>query len=223
MTEYNEDDYLMLSGIQHFSFCKRQWALIHIENQWEENTRTYGGQEMHEKADDPFLAESRGDTVISRSIPLVSHSLKIYGIADVVEFHRKSSGITIQRHSGLWQPTPIEYKYGQKKAINCDEVQLCAQAVCLEEMLGISIRQGYLYYGKTRRREEVNFSGELRMQVAKICAEMWELFQKGATPKAEYRKSCLNCSLYHLCKPETFEKRKSALKYINKAFEEERL
>jgi len=217
----DSDDYLMLSGIQHYSFCERQWALIHIEKQWADNVRTYGGHKMHENADNPFFIESRGDTVISRSIPLISHSLKIYGIADVIEFRRSDIGVNLLGRAGNWLPIPVEYKYGQKKETNCDEVQLCAQAICLEEMLSLNIPKGYLYYGKSRHREEVVFTSNLRSNVDKIVEDMWELYAKGVTPKAQLKKNCKNCSLYNICLPKISDKKKSAVKYLFRAVEEE--
>ena len=158
--KYSEEDYLLLSGIQHFAFCRRQWALIHIENQWAENERTVDGIIMHEKAHSGD-AESRGDAVIMRAVRVFSATLGVSGECDVVEFHRNADGISLNGHDGLWQPYPVEYKRGKPKEHNADEMQLCAQAMCLEEMLCCTIPCGALFYGEPRRRTEVEFTPEL--------------------------------------------------------------
>ena len=136
--KYSEEDYLLLSGIQHFAFCRRQWALIHIENQWAENERTVDGIIMHEKAHSGDV-ESRGDVVIMRALRVFSATLGASGECDMVEFNRNADGISLNGHDGLWQPYPVEYKRGKPKEHNADEMQLCAQAMCLEEMLCCTI------------------------------------------------------------------------------------
>jgi CRISPR-associated exonuclease Cas4 len=208
------DDYLMLSGIQHFAFCRRQWALIHIEQVWKENVLTFGGRQMHRNADDPFFTESRGDVLISRSVPLVSHTLKIYGVADVVEYHRSDSGVAIPGREGRWTVVPVEYKSGKRKPDDRDEVQLCAQAICLEEMYRTRIERGYLYYGKTRRRTEVALDDELRRRVAELVAGMYALYDAGITPPAVLLPHCKNCSLIDLCLPAVSSRRRSVDRYL---------
>ncbi len=210
----NPDDYLLLSGIQHFAFCRRQWALIHIEQLWKENVLTFGGRQMHRNADDPFFTESRGDILISRSVPLVSHSLKVYGIADVVEYHRSDAGVAISGREGYWTVVPVEYKAGRKKPDDRDEVQLCAQAICLEEMYRTRIESGYLYYGKTRRRTEVLFDDEIRRRVAELVAGMYALYDAGITPPALLLPHCKNCSLVDLCMPNVSSRRRSVDRYL---------
>jgi len=210
----NPDDYLLLSGIQHFAFCRRQWALIHIEQLWKENVLTFGGRQMHRNADDPFFTESRGDVLISRSVPLVSHALKIYGVADVVEYHRSDTGITISGRDGYWIAVPVEYKAGKKKPDDRDEVQLCAQAICLEEMYQAQIERGYLYYGKTRRRTEVLFDDELRRRVSELVAGMYTLYDAGITPPAVLLPHCKNCSLVELCMPAVSSRGRSVDRYL---------
>lgn len=202
MREYSDDQLLPLSGIQHFAFCRRQWALIHLEQQWQENLLTFGGRELHERADDPFLIESRRDVLVTRSQPLVSRSLGFYGVADVVEFWRDQSGISISSYPGLWRPRPVEYKYGKAKSDDRDMVQLCAQAMCLEEMLGIHIAEGDLFYGRTRRRQSVRFDDGLRKRVEELSDQMHRLFEEGVTPLPEYSRACRSCSLVELCLPE---------------------
>lgn len=198
----NSDEYLLLSGIQHFAFCKRQWALIHIEQLWYENALTFSGRMMHKNADNPQFTESRGDVLITRAVPLVSHRLKVYGVSDVVEYHRCEEGISLPKHRGKWKVVPVEYKSGKKKRDSCDEVQLCCQALCLEEMLGCCIEAGYLFYGKTKNRVEVIFDDELRFEVECLIAEMYRLFDEGVTPSAVYHKGCESCSLKNICVPQ---------------------
>ena len=199
-----EDDLLALSGIQHFAFCPRQWALIHIECQWKESDRTTEGRFLHERADDPFFLEKRGDRVVMRSVPLVSLELGIRGVADVVEFTAcgdPALGIPLPRRKGLWAPNPVEYKLGAPKRDERDTVQLCAQAMCLEEMHAISIPSGEMYYAKTRHRLEVAFDAALRERVRFLCKQMAETFQSGVTPPPMAR-GCKLCSLMDLCVPE---------------------
>ncbi|SDI63576.1 CRISPR-associated exonuclease Cas4 [Paenibacillus naphthalenovorans] len=154
MGNNEDDDYLMLSGIQHFQFCKRQWALIHIEQQWEENVRTIEGEYLHQNADQPFVREKRGDKLVVRAMPVKSESLKISGICDVVEFIRDDSGVEINSAEGKYIAYPVEYKRGKPKLNDEDILQLAAQAICLEEMLLCGIDQGYLFYNEIKHRVE---------------------------------------------------------------------
>ena len=148
----------MLSGLQHFPYCRRQWALIHIEQQWAENERTVDGQIFHSVAHDKARIEKRGDLLIIRGLHVKSARLGMSGICDVVEFHRADNGISLSSYAGLWQPYPVEYKKGLPKANEADELQLCAQAICLEEMLLCHITDGSLFYGENRRRKRVEFT-----------------------------------------------------------------
>jgi CRISPR-associated exonuclease Cas4 len=195
------EDYLMLSGLQHFAYCRRQWALIHIEQQWAENERTVDGMLFHEHAHDEGSTEKRGDTIITRGLRVCSDRLQISGICDVVEFHKADKGITLSGYDGRWQPYPIEYKKGKEKTNNADELQLCAQAMCLEEMLLCYIPCGSLFYGEIRRRVSVEFTDELRNQVETMVAEMKELWDRGYTPKVKANKGCNACSLREICIP----------------------
>ena len=215
----DESEYLQLSGLQHFTFCRRQWALIHIEQQWAENYRTVDGSLMHEKAHDGMSTESRGDLYIVRGLRITSANLGVSGECDVVEFHRGSVGIPIDGKTGLWQPYPVEYKRGEPKAGSCDELQLCGQAMCLEEMLCCSIPEGALFYGQTRRRQTVIFTDELRTQVKDSLEEMHQLYRRGHTPCVKPSKSCNACSLKELCLP-ALCRRKSVSAYISQAMEE---
>lgn len=217
--KYSEEDYLQLSGIQHFAFCRRQWALIHIENQWAENERTVDGIIMHEKAHFGD-AESRGNVVIMRALRVFSATLGVSGECDVVEFNRNADGISLNGHDGLWQPYPVEYKRGKPKEHNADEMQLCAQAMCLEEMLCCTIPCGALFYGEPRRRTEVEFTPELRRAVEDSLNEMHDYYKRGYTPKAKPRKGCSACSLKEICLPKMVQ-RKSVAAYVEGALNEE--
>lgn len=198
---YEEDDYLMLSGLQHFAYCRRQWALIHIEQQWAENERTIDGQLFHKKAHDAGFTEKRGDMLITRGLHIKSAELGVSGICDIVEFHRSEQGITLFSFEGRWQPYPVEYKKGEPKENNADELQLCAQAMCLEEMLLCDIPEGSLFYGQNRRKTHVEFTKELREQVKSMLTEMHDLWKKGYTPKVKPTKGCNACSLKEICVP----------------------
>ena len=198
---YQESDNLLLSGLQHFIFCRRQWALIHIENQWAENLRTVEGNLLHARAHDETFRETRGDLVTVRGVQLRSPTLGVSGQCDVLEFRRGEAGIPLDGRDGLWQPYPVEYKRGAEKQIDADRLQLCAQAMCLEEMLCCDIPAGALFYGETRRREQVIFSGEMRVQVRDALLEMHELYRRGHTPRVKPTKSCNACSLRDLCLP----------------------
>ena len=211
--EYPEDEWLALSGIQHYAFCKRQWALIHIEQLWSDNVRTTAGSLEHERADDYLASETRGDLLILRGLRVNSARLGITGICDVVEFHASSSGFILKGRDGTWDPYPVEYKHGASKTTDVDRLQLCAEAMCLEEMLGCDIEQGALFYHRTRRREVVRFDDVLRTQVQTLFAQMHELYARGYTPKAKKKRACNACSLKDLCLPE-LEKKQSARLYI---------
>ena len=216
--KYSEEDYLLLSGIQHFAFCRRQWALIHIENQWAENERTVDGIIMHEKAHSGD-AESRGDVVIMRALRVFSATLGVSGECDVVEFNRNADGISLNGHDGLWQPYPVEYKRGKPKDGDADALQLCGQAMCLEHMLCCDIPEGALYYGEIRRRERVAFTPALRSQVKELLLQMHELYRRGYTPKVKPTRSCSACSLKELCLPKLMKSR-AVSAYLRAAMEE---
>ncbi|MCD8085388.1 MAG: CRISPR-associated protein Cas4 [Clostridiales bacterium] len=196
-----EEDYLQLSGIQHFVFCRRQWALIHLEQQWAENLRTTEGELLHKNAHDAEQRTLRGDLLTVRAMRVHSSRLGLSGECDVVEFRRSTEGVPLADIKGLWIPYPVEYKRGRAKPTACDEAQLCAQAMCLEEMLCCTIPQGALFYGQPRRRQEVAFTPELRTLVEDAAQEMHRLFQRGYTPKSKPTKGCNACSLKDLCLP----------------------
>ncbi|MCC7555399.1 MAG: CRISPR-associated protein Cas4 [Methanoculleus marisnigri] len=217
---YTDEELLALSGIQHFCFCRRQWALIHVERQWEENLRTAEGHLIHQRVDDPFFNESRGDLIISRAVPLVSYAIGLYGVADVVEYIRSESGLSLPGREGLWTMRPVEYKRGKPKIDERDEVQLCAQALCLEEMFDTRIDRGDFYYNEIRRRMPLLLSDELRERVYTLSEEMHALFAGGITPPAEVSRKCNLCSLQNVCMPKLTKKPISVRKYLRKHVKE---
>jgi CRISPR-associated exonuclease Cas4 len=203
---YTEDDLIQLSALQHFMYCERQCALIHIEQLWDENLFTAEGRIMHDKVD-TASRESRGNVRIEYGVPIRSLRLGLIGKADVVEFHKQGD---------KWIPFLVEYKRGKPKMDDCDKVQLCAQAICLEEMLNVEINNGALYYGRTHRREDVIFNEKLRMKTEDAAKKVHTLIESGMTPKAEYSKKCKKCSLYERCMPKVSRK---VSNYLMKAVE----
>ena len=203
---YNDDDMLMLSGIQHFRFCPRQWALIHIEQQWNDNRLTVEGQLLHKHVDDPFYRQKCGDYISLRSVSVASHELGLYGITDVVELHpadNEYNSICHPSYPGRWQPFPVEYKHGKPKRNEVDEVQLAAQAMCLEEQYGISIPHGAIFYHEIRHRVEVKISDYLRDIVNDCARQMHEVFTSGRLPLIQKGKYSKRCSLNNLCMPDS--------------------
>lgn len=193
---YSEDDLIQLSSLQHFMYCPRQCALIHIEQIWSENIFTAEGRIMHDKVD-TANKESRGNVRIEYGVPMRSLRLGLIGKADVVEFHK---------HGEKWIPFPVEYKRGKPKMDDCDKVQLCAQAICLEEMLNVEIQEGALFYGQTHHRHDVIFDKTLRTETEEAAKKVHELIESGITPKAEYSKKCKQCSLLEMCLPKANRK-----------------
>ena len=218
-SEYLPDELLPLSGIQHFLFCRRQWALIHVERQWQENALTAEGRILHKRVDDPFFTETRQGVITARSVPVASYRLGLSGICDVVEFTESPEGVKLPGREGLFLPAPVEYKRGKQKQEPSDEAQLCAQAMCLEEMLVVTIPIGYLYYGETRRRVAIGLTAELRDLVRSMAKEMHDYFKRGYTPRVKPFKGCRACSLADVCLPELQGKVIPASKYIKQQIE----
>jgi CRISPR-associated exonuclease Cas4 len=204
---YSEDNLIMISALQHYDFCPRQCALIHVEQVWTESGLTAEGRIMHEKAHEGG-DESRGTVRISRGVPLKSARLGLVGMADVVEFHKIAKGV--------WQPFPVEYKRGKPKLDHCDAIQLCAQAICLEEMLGVTVPEGALFYGKTRRRSDVTIDSKLREETEQAAEGARSLILSGVTPPSQYAKRCESCSLIGECLPRRMEKRTSVKRYLQR-------
>lgn len=220
MKEYREEDFLLLSGIQHYAFCPRQWALIHIEQQWEENYFTVMGNIMHENAHDKDFVEKRKNVVITRGMAVFSRTMGVRGDCDVVEFHLDKGGISLSSYEGTYQPIPVEYKRGKPKEHDADVLQLCAQAICLEEMLVCQVPKGYLYYGETKRRLEVLFDEELRKRVVDCFEKMHQLFERNHTPKVKTTKACKACSLSEVCLPK-LNKKLSVSDYLERSLKEQ--
>lgn len=204
---YPDDDLIMISALQHFVFCPRQCALIHIEQVWAESGLTAEGRIMHERVHEAGN-ESRGSIRVSRGLPLRSLRLGLVGIADMVEFHRVGGN--------AWQPYPVEYKRGKPKPDHSDMVQLCAQALCLEEMLSVSIFDGAMFYGRTRRRFDVVFDEDLRRRTEKTVADTRQLILSRVTPPPEYSRRCESCSIKAECMPKKIGKRISVSTYVKK-------
>lgn len=204
---YTEDDLIQLSALQHMAFCPRQCALIHVEQTWTESGLTAEGRIMHERVHDEDR-ESRGNVRIESGVPLRSLRMGLIGKADVVEFHRKSDED--------WQPFPVEYKRGKPKMDHCDKVQLCAQAMCLEEMLNVPIPAGAIFYGQTRHRLEVIFDEALRRETEDAAKQVHALIESGSTPKPVYAKRCERCSLKAECLPKTMQKKRSVKTYLTR-------
>jgi CRISPR-associated exonuclease Cas4 len=228
---YSEDDLLPISALQHLAFCERQWALIHLEGVWAENQLTAEGRVMHDRAHEPGT-ESRGDIRISRGLRLRSLRLGLSGIADVVEFHRRgrlgdaggkgpvAGGVRLPGVSGSWDPFPVEYKRGRPKSGPYDEVQLCAQALCLEEMLGVQVPSAALFYGKPVRRFEVALTPSLRVETKRLAIRVHELMRLGVTPPPIYEKKCDSCSLISVCMPERLSEHRTVEDYIASILDE---
>jgi CRISPR-associated exonuclease Cas4 len=193
----------MISALQHLAFCERQCALIHVEQLWAENRLTVLGELLHEKVHSGS-GESRKDIRVARSLRLVSYRLGLVGQFDVVEFrkcHQDEEGVMLPRVTGRWRPFPVEYKKGKPKADSIDEVQLCAQAICLEEQLNTYISEGALFYGEKRRRQPVIFEEQLREKTRSLAVRLHHMIDSGETPVPVFGKKCRSCSLVDMCNP----------------------
>lgn len=206
-SSYSEEDLLPLSGIQHFAYCPRQWALIHVESQWLENVSTAQGRILHRRVDDPYFFETRGLVKTERAIPLISRQLGLYGVADLLEVHKQENDHNITY-------SLVEYKRGKPKPDDRDEVQLCAQAMCLEEMRNTSIYEGYIYYEMIKNRHHVVFSDTLRNRVKELARAMHAYYAQGITPAATKSRRCKNCSLANVCIPKLGSLSAKADRYI---------
>ena len=214
MTLYSENEYLSLSALQHILFCPRQCALIHLEQLWIENRLTAEGRIMHERVDRGDQID-RGSVRIEYGMPVKSSFLGLSGIADVVEFHRSESS------KAEWMPFPVEYKRGKPKKDLSDKVQLCAQALCLEEMLNVSIKAGALFYGKTRRRLDVAFDDDLRTATIDTAGRLHDMISSGTTPPPAYSKKCDSCSFVSLCLPKTIGKKRTVSSWMKRMLRED--
>jgi CRISPR-associated exonuclease Cas4 len=214
---FTEDDLLPLSALQHLLFCERQCALIHLEQIWVENPLTAEGRQLHERVD-AGQGESRGDVHVARALPLRSFRLGLSGKADAVEMYRPTgdeTGAELPGLAGRWRPFPVEYKRGKPKSHRADEVQLCAQALCLEEMLGTPVPAGALFYARTRRRLDVVFDPALRQLTEETAVRLHRLIAAGRTPPPVREPKCDQCSLLEVCMPDA--PRKSVRTYLANA------
>lgn len=215
---YSEDELLPLSGLSQISFCDRRWALIHLESVWVENRFTAEGEQLHERAHSAE-PESRPGVLVRRTLPLHSFRLGLSGQADVVEFLPSDSetAVRLPGRSGKWQAYPVEYKRSRDKAGSIAyRIQLCAQAMCLEEMLQTAVLQGAIFDASTRRRQEVRFEVSVRKEVTRLAEQMHALIQAGVTPPAVLKKECRNCSLNTYCMPAMLASGPSVSKYLER-------
>lgn len=222
---YTEDDLVPISALQHLAFCERQWGLIHLEGIWDENRLTAEGRYLHERSHEPET-EVRGDLRVARGLRIRSLRLGLTGKADVVEFHlihedccqgdsrSARGGAPLEGLTGRWLPIPVEFKHGKPKADRCDEIQLCAQVLCLEEMLNVDIPSGVLFYGKPRRRHEIACGENLRQETERLTRRLHELTIAGVTPTARHESYCKKCSLVDTCLPVATCGRKNVGDYL---------
>lgn len=217
---YLEDDYLMISGIQHFVYCRRQWALIHIEDKWIENYFTADGRVIHNRVHQQGIQDIRNGVLTIRGLNVSSAKYGISGTCDAVEFLPVNDGITLHGRDGLWQPLPVEYKRGRSKINNCDRLQVTAQAVCLEEMFSCVIDHGFIFYKETRRREKVEITAEMRDELTKALEEMHSYYRRGYTPRVKPSKKCEKCSLSSECMPSLLRSEENVDAYIRRHMEE---
>ncbi len=210
---FSDEDLLAISGLQHLTFCERQWALIHMEQVWSENVLTIEGKQLHDFVHEQG-SESRSGVRMVCALRLRSLELGLSGVADLVEFHQSDEGVAVEGLRGLWLPYPVEYKRGRKRYDLADEIQLCAQALCLEEMLGVSVKTGAIYYGQPRRRVVIDISQELRDKLYSLCSRARELLELKVKPLANVGRHCKNCSLVEDCMPDIIKNDRSE-KYIS--------
>jgi CRISPR-associated exonuclease Cas4 len=225
---YPDDELIMISALQHYVFCPRQCALIHVEQIWSENYLTATGSLLHNRVD-RVEQETRRDVHLATSLRLLSRELGLTGIADMVEYHRESQefddegfriATSLPSRKGFWRPFPVEYKRGKPKDHRADEIQLCAQAICLEEMHGVTIKSGALFYGTPRRRTDVFFDEELRRLTREAADGVHQLVRVGVTPGAVYTKACEACSLIDECRPKQVGSGHSSKAWIEKTIKE---
>ena len=202
----NDSDHIPLSALQHYLYCPRQCALIHVEQAWAENQFTAEGRVLHEATSEIGTEKRRGVRVVT-AMPLVSRHLSVSGIADLVEMHKNEDG--------TWRPFPVEYKRGKPKSHRADEVQLCAQAIALEEMFNVALDEGALFYGETRRRVTVLLDPALRQLTQQVAIATRAMFAEKLTPAAVYEKrKCGGCSLVDHCQPKRLSRGVSAAAWL---------
>lgn len=210
-------DSLPLSALAHLLYCRRRAALVHLEQAWAESTTTAEGRVLHQKVDSDPRLEKRGDALIARMLPLGSSRLGLRGVADAVEFHRHEAGVRLPGVSGRWRPFPVEYKRGQSRPEPGYLVQLCAQGMCLEEMLDVDVPEGAIFFGKNRRRLAVAFDQDLRERTLAAARELHDLIRGERTPPAEQAEAkCAPCSMRSLCLPTQSSRGKPVAAYLKR-------
>jgi len=214
MKKFNDYERLPLSSLKQFIYCKRRFALMYIDGEWGSNYKIDEGDILHKNVDDPFFNEKRGNVHISRSVPIYSNLLNLYGVADIVEFIKDDDGISIPGKTGHWRINPLEYKNGKPEKSNADNFQLCAQAMCLEEMFHTTIKFGDIFYGKIRRRIQVEFTYKLREEVTRQVENMHKTLEEEVLPIKDKDQNCNLCSLSDICMPAIFDKHKKTKETI---------
>ncbi len=208
MNAFNDQERLPLSSLKQFRYCKRRFALMYIDCEWGENYKIVEGNLLHQKVDDPMFNEKRKDLYVSRSVPVFSELLNLYGVADIVEFSKNEDGIKLPRKSGFWKINPVEYKNGKPEKSNADHYQLCAQAMCLEEMFKTVIQSGDIFYGKIKRRITIELTDDLKNQVKEDVKKMNVLLNSQKIPLKPEGQNCSLCSLIDTCMPSVFKNQK---------------
>ena len=218
---YDDEELILISGLQHLAFCERQWMLIHVEKLWAENILTIEGSHLHSNVHQTG-SKSRGDVKLSTGLQLRSSRLGLYGVADMVEFHRDDDlGVAVRAFGDdkkRWTPYPIEYKRGRKRWDIADEIQLCAQAICLEEMLQVDIHRGAVYDGEPKHRTEIELTQKLRLETEERCERARALMTGIAQPDYKHGKQCKNCSMNEFCMPEDVSEEDHSARYIARLY-----
>ncbi|MEG1991124.1 MAG: CRISPR-associated protein Cas4 [Christensenella sp.] len=197
------DDSVPVSALKQFKYCKRRFSLMYVEARWQENFKITEGNFLHERVDNPFVKEKRGDVILCRSVPVYSRRLQLYGIADLIELHKDAMGCPVKGHRGKFSILPLDYKNGKQEKSGADEVQLCAIAMCLEEMFQTCVGSGAIFYGKTRRRTEVVFDAGLRAETEAVIAEILNTLNNNIVYAVPKEQNCNLCSLVNICLPNT--------------------
>lgn len=214
MKKFDEDERLPISSLKQFIYCKRRFALMYLNCDWGENYKIAEGDLLHKRVDDPYFNEKRGDVHISRSVPIFSDRLNLNGVADIVEFIKKEKGIELPHKKDRWQINLVEYKNGKPEKSQADNFQLCAQALCLEEMFHTTIESGDIFYGKIRRRVKVELTDHLKEQVSTQVGNMKTLLKNQKIPVRDEAQNCSLCSLLDVCIPSAFGKQKKVQEHI---------
>ncbi|WP_294468853.1 CRISPR-associated protein Cas4 [uncultured Anaerofustis sp.] len=215
-TDYNNEHNIPISMIKQYAYCPHRFSLMYLDNVWSENYKIVEGNITHRKVDNPFIKEKRKDTFYSRSVPVYSDELDLYGIVDIIEFTKSEddSAVKVKGKRGKWKINPIEYKNGKKEKSNADALQLCAQAICLEEMFDTKIEFGEIFYNKIKRRFKVEFDNKLRSEVLNIIGLINENISKNEIIPIREEQNCNLCSIRDNCLPFAYRNKNSKEKLI---------